>query len=50
MCTQCGCTDAKGNEVAVTIKAPVRVAPGQNASTISGFDVPTPYGKENKGK
>jgi hypothetical protein len=37
----CGCD----NETAVTIKAPVRVAPGQDASIIKGFDVPTPYGK-----
>lgn len=44
MCTQCGCKDT-----AVTIKAPVRVAPGQDASVIKGFDVPPPYGKE-KGK
>jgi len=27
------------------IKAPVRVAPGQDASIIAGFDQPTPYGK-----
>jgi hypothetical protein len=40
MCTQCGCGDT-----AVTIKATVRVAPGENASLISGFDVPPPYGK-----
>lgn len=45
MCVECGCTDAMGNEVAVTIKAGVRVAPGQDASIIKGFDVPTPYGK-----
>jgi|CryBogDrversion2_2_1035213.scaffolds.fasta_scaffold01900_6 hypothetical protein len=32
-------------ETAVTIVAPVRVAPGQNASVISGFDTPTPIGK-----
>lgn len=41
MCTQCGCADT-----AVTIKAPVRVAPGQSADVIKGFDVPPPYGKE----
>jgi hypothetical protein len=40
MCTQCGCADT-----AVTIKAPVRVAAGQDASVIKGFDVPPPYGK-----
>jgi hypothetical protein len=40
MCTQCGCADT-----AVTIKAPVRVASGQDASIIKGFDVPPPYGK-----
>jgi len=45
MCTQCGCTDANGNELPVTIKAPVRVASGQDASVIKGFDVPPPYGK-----
>lgn len=45
MCIECGCTDANGNEVAVTIKAPVRVAPGQNSGVISGFDTPPPYGK-----
>ena len=45
MCIDCGCTDANGNEVAVTIKAPVRVAVGQNASVITGFDTPPPYGK-----
>ena len=33
------------NETNVTIKLPVRVAAGQDASIISGFDVPTPYGK-----
>ena len=42
MCTACGC-----NDTAVTIKATVRVAEGQNASIISGFDVPPPYGKGN---
>lgn len=45
MCVSCGCTDAKGNEMPVTIKAPVRVAKGQDASVIKGFDVPPPYGK-----
>lgn len=45
MCIDCGCTDAMGNEVAVTIKANVRVAPGQNASVINGFETPPPYGK-----
>jgi hypothetical protein len=40
MCTECGCGDTF-----VTIKAPVRVAPGQDASIIKGFDVPPPYGK-----
>ena len=44
MCTQCGCKDT-----AVTIKAPVRVAPNQDASVIKGFDVPPPYGKEKEG-
>ena len=43
MCTQCGCGDT-----AVTIKAPVRVAAGQSADVIKGFDVPPPYGKEGK--
>ena len=48
MCVDCGCgVDANGNETAVTIKATVRVAEGQNASIISGFDVPPPYGKGN---
>jgi len=42
MCTACGCKDT-----AVTIKAGVRVAEGQNANIIKGFDVPPPYGKEN---
>jgi len=46
MCIECGCTDAIGNELAVTIKAPVRVAPGQNSSVISGFDVPLTDRKE----
>ena len=45
MCVECGCTDAMGNDKAVTIKATVRVAPGQDASIIKGFDVPPPYGK-----
>ena len=42
MCTACGC-----NDTSVTIKATVRVAEGQNASIIKGFDVPPPYGKGN---
>jgi hypothetical protein len=45
MCSTCGCIDANGNETAVTISIPVRVAPGQDASIIAGFDQPTPYGK-----
>ena len=40
MCTQCGCADT-----AVTIKTGVRVAEGQSADVIKGFDVPPPYGK-----
>jgi hypothetical protein len=40
MCTACGCKDT-----AVTIEAGVRVAPGQSADVIKGFDVPPPYGK-----
>lgn len=40
MCTQCGCEDT-----AVTIKTGVRVAEGQSADVIKGFDVPPPYGK-----
>ena len=49
MCGYCGCVmvDANGNETPVIIKAGVRVAEGQNASVISGFDTPTPYGKGN---
>jgi len=51
MCAECGCNgvmvNAQGNQDAVTIKAGVRVAEGQNASVISGFDTPTPYGKGN---
>lgn len=43
MCTNCGCKDT-----AVTIEAPVRVAEGQSADVIKGFDVPPPYGKGNK--
>lgn len=42
MCMECGC-----GEKPVTITAPVRVAPGQDASIIKGFDVPPPYGKGN---
>lgn len=42
MCTACGC-----NDTAVTIKATVRVAEGQSADVIKGFDVPPPYGKGN---
>ena len=42
MCTACGCKDT-----AVVIKATVRVAEGQSADTIKGFDVPPPYGKGN---
>jgi hypothetical protein len=45
MCIECGCIDNKGNETRVVIKANVRVAPGQNASVINGFDTPPPYGK-----
>ena len=45
MCDQCGCVDANGNEQAPTIKIPVRVANGQSADIIKGFDVPLPYGK-----
>jgi hypothetical protein len=48
MCASCGCgIDANGNETAVTIKATVRVAEGQSADVIKGFDVPPPYGKGN---
>lgn len=49
MCGYCGCinVDAKGNETPVLIKATVRVAEGQSADIIKGFDVPTPYGKGN---
>jgi len=43
MCLECGC----GNEVNPTIKAGVRVAEGQSADIIKGFDVPPPY--TNKG-
>ena len=42
MCAACGC-----NDTAVTIKAGVRVAEGQSADIIKGFDVPPPYGKGN---
>ena len=45
MCVECGCTDANGNQMRVTIKAGVRVAEGQSADVIKGFDVPPPYGK-----
>lgn len=45
MCIDCGCIDANGNETPVTIKAPVKVAPGRDASSIKGFDVPPPRGK-----
>lgn len=45
MCTSCGCADT-----AVTIKAPVRVAEGQSADVIKGFDVPPPYGKDKENK
>ena len=47
MCVECGCTDANGNQMRVTIKAGVRVAEGQSADVIKGFDVPPPYGKGN---
>jgi hypothetical protein len=43
MCTACGCNDRE-----VTIKATVRVAEGQSADIIKGFDVPPPYGKGNE--
>jgi hypothetical protein len=49
MCHECGCNgvyvNAEGNEDAITIKSGVRVAEGQSADVIKGFDVPTPYGK-----
>ena len=46
MCAYCGCgVDANGNELPVTVKATVRVAEGQSADVIKGFDVPPPYGK-----
>ena len=45
MCFNCGCDNNDGNEYNTTIKAEVRVAPGQDASRIKGFDVPPPYGK-----
>ena len=49
MCVECGCNgvyvNAQGNEDAITIKTGVRVADGQSANVIKGFDVPPPYGK-----
>ena len=49
MCIECGCNgvmvNAQGNQDAITIKTGVRVAEGQSADVIKGFDVPTPYGK-----
>jgi len=39
--------NAQGNEDRVTVKANVRVAAGQSADVIKGFDVPPPYGKGN---
>lgn len=48
MCVECGCTDANGNQMRVTIKAPVRVAPGQSADIIKGFDVPPPSSEKKK--
>ena len=48
MCVECGCTDANGNQMRVTIKAGVRVAEGQSADIIKGFDVPPPSSDRNK--
>jgi hypothetical protein len=39
--------NAEGNQDAVIIRAGVRVAEGQSADVIKGFDTPTPYGKGN---
>jgi hypothetical protein len=49
MCQECGCNgvylNAEGNQDRVTIKTGVRVAEGQSADVIKGFDVQPPYGK-----
>jgi hypothetical protein len=48
MCVECGCTDANGNQMRTTITAGVRVAEGQSADIIKGFDVPPPPSERNK--
>jgi hypothetical protein len=52
MCVECGCggvyVNAQGNQDAITITPGVRVAEGQSADVIKGFDVLPPYGKGNK--